>query len=179
MEYVESIVDRSSVRGYDGRAVPDHEMKAILTAGGAAPVGMGRFDTLHLTVVRDEGLLGRIGAGIGEAMARITGREGGPFDLYGASTLVVISSEPAAFPGGDLVNAGCVAENMMLQAAHDGVGSCIVWATGSVVDGDEELRSALGIPAGFHPLFGIVFGYATNAPAPKDMGEMRIRSSFV
>lgn len=179
MEYVQSIVERSSVRRYDGRAVPDDEMGTVLTAGGAAPVGMGRFETLRLTVVRDKGLLDRIGAGIGEAMAKATGRGNGKFDLYGASTLVVISSEPAAFPGGDLVNAGCIAENMMLQAAHDGIGSCIVWATGAVVDGDEGLKSELGIPEGFHPLFGIVFGYAEKAPAPKDMGKMRIHSNFV
>lgn len=180
MGYVKAIAGRSSVRSYDGRAVPDDEMDAILTAGGAAPVGMGRFETVHLTVVRDAEMLKRIGSGISEVMAKAMGRENkGPFDLYGASTLVIVSSEPASLPGIDYVNAGGVAENMMLQAAEDGIGSCIIWATGSAVDGDEGLGSSLGIPAGFHALFGVVFGYAAKAPAPKDMSEPRIGSNRV
>lgn len=180
MDYIDAISKRSSVRKYDGRPVPDDVMKTVLTAGGAAPVGMGRFETLRLTVVRDAGKLETIGAGIAAAMAKAMGRENnGPFDFYGASTLVIISSGPADFPGGDYVNAGCIAENMMLQAAEGGIGSCIVWATGSVVDGDAGLKRSLGIPDGFHPLFGVVFGYADKAPAPKDMGRMRVQCNFV
>lgn len=180
MEYVKAIIERSSVRKYDGKAVPDDDMNVILAAGGAAPVGMGRFDTMHLTVVRDAEKLRRIGAGISETMAKAMGRENkGPFDFYGASTLVVISSEPADLPGSDFVNAGGIAENMMLQAAKGSIGSCIIWATGSVVDGDEGLKADLAIPEGFHPLFGVVFGYAEKAPAPKDMSRMRIKCNFV
>lgn len=180
MEYVKAIAERSSVRSYDGRAVPDDEMKTVLTAGGAAPVGMGKFESVHLTVVRDPKALERIGAGISEVMAKAMGRENkGPFDFYGASTLVIISSEATDLPGSDFVNAGGIAENMMLQAAKDGIGSCIIWATGSVVDGDEGMKSDLEVPAGFHPLFGVVFGYAVKAPAPKDMGEMRVQCNFV
>ncbi len=179
MTVLEGIMRRRSVRRYDGRAVPDDEMRTILTAGGAAPIGMGRFDDMHMTVVTDRDRLSEIGKRVGEAMSRILQRENAPFDFYGASTLVLISSREAVLPGIDYADAGGVAENMMIQAAADGLGSCIIWASGSAVDGDEGLRRALRIPDGFHPLFGIVFGYAADEPGSRDADVPRIASDVI
>lgn len=46
---IETICSRKSVRSYTGENITAAELDVILKAANAAPVGMGQFDSLHLT----------------------------------------------------------------------------------------------------------------------------------
>lgn len=154
METSKVIAVRKSVRAYKGEQVPEEILNNILAAGCAAPVGMGRYNTLHLTLVQDKEALGRLSG----AVVQVTNRQGDPF--YGASAVVLISSEEVQVPGVDYVNAGCIAENMMLAAADKGIGSVIVWAAGMTVEADSDLKNSLAVPEGYKALFSVALGYA-------------------
>ena len=53
MNTMETIFSRASVRSYTGQPVTPEELALILKAAKAAPAGMARFDTLHLTVIHN------------------------------------------------------------------------------------------------------------------------------
>jgi nitroreductase len=154
MDTMKAISMRSSVRAYAAEQIPEEAMNRILEAGCAAPVGMARYDTLHLTVVQSPELLKRVSQG---AM-RLTNSDQDP--LYGAPTLILVSSQDAGALG--LVNASCVTENMLIAAADQGVGSVIIWSSAMAVEADAELKRALGVPSGFKALVGAVYGRAAE-----------------
>lgn len=154
MEANKAIAARKSVRAYKGEKLPEEILNNILAAGCAAPVGMGRYDTLHLTVIQDEEALSRLS----DAVAKVTNRQGNPF--YGAPAVVLISSAEPSLPGSEYVNAGCIAENMMLAATDKGIGSVIVWAAGMTAEADSDIKKSLAIPEGYKALFSVAFGYA-------------------
>ena len=51
MTMIETICSRKSIRSYTGENITAAELDVILKAANAAPVGMGQFDSLHLTVI--------------------------------------------------------------------------------------------------------------------------------
>ena len=51
MEFRETLARRHSSRAYEATPVSDEALDTILAAGRAAPVGMGEYGTVHLTVV--------------------------------------------------------------------------------------------------------------------------------
>lgn len=156
METMKVIARRKSTRAYKQEQIPDDALNAILAAGCAAPVGMGMYDSLHLTVIQDKEILKNISSGI----AKIMNMESDP--LYGAPTLVLVSSKDAVAPGTDYTNAGCVIENMMLAATDKGIDNCFIWGTAPVVSTDVELCKALSVPDGFKPIGSIALGYAVS-----------------
>ena len=57
MTAMDSIFSRRSIRSYTGEAPSKEELAKILSACYAAPVGMGRYDSLHVTVVKNADFL--------------------------------------------------------------------------------------------------------------------------
>ena len=60
MNTMETICKRKSVRNYTGENITNEELSTILKAANASPVGMGQFDSLHLTVITNKELLNKI-----------------------------------------------------------------------------------------------------------------------
>lgn len=161
MEIMQSILKRSSVRGYQPGQITPEELEQILYAGCAAPVGMSKYDSVHITVVQDPKLLAQLSE-TGKGIIKITSDP-----LYGAPTMILLSCGEGA-PGLDYVNASCIGENMMLQAAHDGIGSVIVWCAALAAQFNPELKAQLRIPEGFKPVLAMVFGYPAKESAQKE-----------
>ena len=84
MNTLEAICSRKSIRSYTGQQISDDQLASILKAANAAPVGRGRYDTLHMTVVRNAQLLASIDANAAE--------DPGDHPLYGTPLLIVVSS---------------------------------------------------------------------------------------
>ena len=59
METLKAMNTRKSVRSYTG-ALSDEALQTVLKAGQAAPIGRGKYDTMHMTVIRDKSLLEEI-----------------------------------------------------------------------------------------------------------------------
>lgn len=88
MELSEALNRRRSIRSYTGEVADPDQLEAILAAAYEAPIGMGRYEGIHLTVVTRPSLLAAIDA----AAARMFGNPDA-HPLYGAPMLVVVSSD--------------------------------------------------------------------------------------
>lgn len=56
METFKTMTCRKSVRSYKS-TLSDANLQKILMAAQAAPIGMGKYDTMHMTVIRNTELL--------------------------------------------------------------------------------------------------------------------------
>ena len=164
MDTLKAIAGRSSVRAYTDEQVSAENLNTVLEAGCAAPVGMGQYDKMHITVVQDKGLLSRIS----ERVQQMMQRPGDP--LYGAPTLIMISSAEMPMPGLDYADGSCIAENMQLAAVELGLGSVIIWAAGVAANADPELKKDLEIPDGNKAVISIVLGTPAVQPPEKKLG---------
>jgi len=154
METLQAIAERKSVRKYREQQLADDVLDRILAAGCAAPVAMGRYQDLHLTIVQDKGILKRISDGI----VQIMNRRDDP--LFAVPTLVLVShTEEVRVTGLDYANAACVIENMLLAATDLGIGSVFIWGSALAVEADADLKKAVGIPDGFKALASVALGY--------------------
>ncbi|NMF25648.1 hypothetical protein HF885_04215 [Olsenella umbonata] len=120
MELREALNRRRSIRSYTGELADPDQLEAIFAAAYEAPVGMGRYEGIHLTVVTRPGLLAAIDA----AAARMFGNPDA-HPLYGAPMLVVVSSDAEGNVAS--ANAAAVIQNMSLAAVDQGVGSCYIY----------------------------------------------------
>ena len=173
METMYAIKTRRSVRKYKAEQITDVQLYTILAAGSAAAVGMAAYDRLHMAVVQNSELLMQVNDAIAGFMAKIMPNAGKGDFIKGAPTIVVISAkEPDSSPmkGMHYINAGCVAENMMLAAVDVGLSSYVIGSAGDGIGGDAQLQHALGIPEEFTPLFAIALGYdGEEKTVEKDM----------
>ena len=131
-----NILKRRSVRKFDGRLIPENELKAIIDAGLAAPSG-GNSQSARIIVVRNRAVLDRLRSEVTGAFASMQIREDmygsiknsirlsktGEYDfMYGAPVLAVAVNKKS-YPNA-LADCGCMLENMMLCASSFDIGSC-------------------------------------------------------
>lgn len=166
MNTIETIMKRKSIRNYKPEQISEEALEAILKAGMAAPVALAAYDSLHITVVQNEQLITDI---FDEAQDMVYAAIGIRKSLdYGAKTLIVVSSKPAHRVGMDYANAGIVIENMVLAATDMGIDSCVMGAPIAALAENKKLSDKVGVPAGFTPVLGAVFGYAENDEPAKE-----------
>ena len=164
MDTLEAIFSRKSTRAYNGEQISEENLQTIIKAGCSAPIGMARYDTLHLTVVQNELLLAKIFDKAEEEMFKSVGIRKNM--NFGAKTMIVVSSTPAYREGIEYAHAGFIIENMVIAATSLGIDSVVLGGPISALAGNNELKSAIGIPDGYTPLLAVSFGYAIeNAPA--------------
>ncbi|MGB4504586.1 MAG: nitroreductase family protein [Syntrophaceticus sp.] len=155
METLKAIAMRKSTRAYKAEQITDEELDTIIGAGCAAPVGMGAYDTIHLTVLQNQDLMDQIS----EAAAKAAGKSDlKPF--YGAPTVVIVSSKKNnQVPNIEYANAACIIENMLLAATDLGLGSVFLWGFINALNASPDILEKLDIPEGFTPVSGAAFGY--------------------
>ena len=159
MEFMKTIAMRKSTRSYKSGQINDENLNTILTAGCAAPIGMGAYNEVHMTVIQNPDLLARIS----KAIANLIGNpKANP--LYGAPTLVIVSGKPNDKAANiEIANASCIVENMTLAATNLSLGSVYVMGPIFVLNTDKELLKGLNLPEGFVPAAGILLGYPTES----------------
>ncbi len=170
METVKTMKTRKSTRSYTG-ALSEEDLQAVLFAGQAAPIGMGKYEDMHLTVIRDKDLLHELDR---NGAAFFGDPERTP--LYGAPCLIVISTvlgEPAMnnVPYSD---AAVMADHMHLAATDRGLGSCLIWGAIAGLNTNPELVAKLGLPAGQTPCCGIVIGETADELVERDIPTDRV-----
>lgn len=162
MELSEALNRRRSIRSYTGQVVDPEQLEAILTAAYEAPIGMGRYESIHLTVVTRPSLLAAIDA----AAARMFGNPDA-HPLYGAPMLVVVSSNREGNVAS--ANVAAVIQNMSLAAVDQGVGSCYIYGATRALAQDADLLAQLDLPEGFAPLGSIVLGKTDEKYEPRQV----------
>ena len=171
METMELLCSRKSVRSYTGEKVSAEVLAAILKAGQASPVGMGRYDNMHLTLIESPALLQEIDAAAG-AMFGDPSRH----PLYGAPTLILISVKAAGTDIGNVEysNAAIAAHNMSLAAVDAGVGQCLIWGAIRALNNSPDLVAKLGLPDGFVPACAVTVGETTEKYKVREIPSDRI-----
>jgi nitroreductase len=118
---MEAIAQRQACRADTPEQLTEQDLTAVLQAANAAPVGLGKYHEVKLTVVQDKAMLERIDA----AGAAFSNRPGA-HPTYGAPTLIIVSAIQPTGPRHITphCNAACIVENMALAATD-----LRLWAT--------------------------------------------------
>ncbi len=164
MKTMETLCRRKSVRTYTGEAPTSKQMELILKAAQAAPVAMGRFDSMHLTVITNADLLAKLE----EAGSKELGKPGKM--LYNAPVLVLVSAKiPEGAENSMHSSAAMVVHNMALEATELGVGSVDIWGCIRGASKNESLVAQLHLPEGFVPCCAIALGQTTEEFPVRDI----------
>jgi nitroreductase len=142
-----AIASRREVREYDSRPLPGDAVRRILDAGRVAGSSRNR-QARRFVVLRARSVV----EGAAEAVYN-------PENLLGAALVVAVvvgGKGPLAF------DAGRAAQNMLLAAWNEGIGSC----PNGVADPDR-LRDVLALPADAQVPIVLSFGYPARPVDPQ------------
>lgn len=172
-ETIQTILSRKSIRAYTDEPVSDEDIATIVSCGLQAPTGMNR-QPWHVTVVQNRALLDRISAKNQEIMAaspdESTRKKAAVknFDNFRSAPMAIIISgtNRETYTIADCAN---VTENMALAAHALGLGSCYIasFALSLNQPDGSALKTELGIPDEYMPLFALCLGHAAEDPAPR------------
>jgi len=139
-----AIVSRREVRAYDGRPLPDDVRRRILEAGRLAGSSKNRQQRRFVVLTDAE---------------RVARAVWSPENVRGAALLVAIV---VSGKGPLALDAGRAAQNMLLAAHNEGVGSC----PNGVSDADT-MAAAVGVADGEQVATVLSFGYPARPRDPR------------
>src|SRR5713226_9363466 len=153
MDAYRAVVDKRDQRVFLPTPIPEESLRRILQA--ARMTGSSKnAEPNRLVVVRDRDRL--------KALAALS--PSAKFFSYAAAVIVIAQTERHEF------DAGRCAQNMMVAAWNDGIGSCPAHVP------EPELAKLLGIPDGVFINRVIGFGYVdpAQATAPPSVARRRL-----
>ncbi len=185
---MDAIYQRRSVRAYSDREVGEPVLRELLDAAVQAPTAM-HLEPWAFAVIQDKAVLkrysdraksilrapggavgwGSIGSAPGDHPALL---DDPAFNIfYDAGTLIVVCRRHKGY----FSDADCwlAAENLMLAAAHKGLGTCCIGFAVSVLNKAAAKRE-LGIPAEGAAVAPILVGYARGAVPPVSRKAPRV-----
>ena len=191
MDYLELAAERHSVRKYTAEPVSEEDLRKIIVAANAAPVGSSRFEDIHLTVVRDREVLDKLAEAVQvrfrdkKTIEAIIGSVNGPEvptkgkddPFYHAPVVIFVSHRKQTLqPGIEWANAACVAYSMHLEATSLGLGSVFMWGAleAARVLPAYDHTELLQLPEGFEPLIGLAVGYEAKETSPRELSEKKL-----
>ena len=153
MDAYRAVVDKRDQRAFLLRPIPEETLRRILRAGRMTGSSKNR-EPNRLVVIRDPARLA--------ALATLSGFA--KFLERAAAVVVIAQTERHEF------DAGRCAQNMMVAAWNDGVGSCPAHLP------EAELATLLGIPLTLHINRVVGFGYIDpdRAAPPKSVARRRL-----
>ena len=165
MNTLDAILSRKSTRAYTEQRISKDALENILKAAFASPIAMAQYESLHITVIESEQIIKEINELTAKMLFEKTGMKKNTD--FGAKTMVMVSITPSILSHEmECINAGIVVENMVLAATDMGIDSVILGGAPAIVSQNPDVMQKLGIPEGFSPVLGAVFGYAVEeAPA--------------
>ena len=180
MSFLELVKKRYSVRRYSGRPVPREKIERCLEAARLAPSACNAQPWQFIVVDEPE---------LREKVAKTTFGPLVSFNRFSltAPVLVVLVLERSnlmAQVGGflqkkefNLVDLGIAAAHFTLQAAEEGLGTCILgWFD------EKKLRKILGIPQGKRAALIITLGYPESGEIPekkrKPLAKLRFYNRY-
>lgn len=177
MNTSDTICKRKSIRSYTGELISEEELSVILKAANAAPVGMGRYEDVHLTVIKNKELLEKIN----NAGAEMFGKPGADV-LYGAPMLLLISArlpEAEGMRNVSYSNAAIIAQNAALAATELGVGVCHIWGATMAITSHPDILKDLTLPEGFSPCCALTLGKTDEKYTAREIPENRIETNVI
>ena len=152
MDAYRAVVDKRDQRVYLPKPIPDEALRRILQAARMTGSSKNREPNRLIVVTEREGV---------RALAALS--EWGRWLAHAAAVIVIAQVEPHEF------DAGRCAQNMMVAAWGEGIGSCPAHVA------EAELGALLGVPADLHVNRLIAFGYIDPArtAAPRSVARPR------
>lgn len=172
MELMKVLDQRRSIRSFTGEAISEEALKKLIHAANVSPVGLGKYETIHLTVVKDKAILSEIEKNTAAAFKA----ENRSF-LYNAPELIIVSTTETDNVG--YSNAAIIAHDMALAAVDEGIGVCHIWGCMMALQANPELVKKLGIPEGFVPTCAVAVGKTEEVYIKRDINENRIGLNYI
>ncbi len=176
MNIFETIAKRHSCRSFKDEQITDKELETILQAANAAPVGMGNYSDVKLTVVQNRNLISKI-----ENVTYQATNSVGEHAAYEAPTLIIVSAkkDETVSVGLPHRNASCIMQNMMLASTALGLGSVYIMSIPMVIESNSELCKELMIPDGFFPVSIMAVGKPKDEVKAREMTLSKIGTDFL
>ena len=165
MELFETLKTRKSTRDFTDVQIGEADLNEILLAGSAAPIGMRKFESIHLTVVQNKELLDDMQKAAATAFGDTSRKP-----IYDAPTLIIVSSQELG-NSIEYANVGCIMENMALAATALGLGNIYLWGITAFLGSQPDYLQKLQIPEGFKPISALAVGYAVEELKPEKPWE--------
>lgn len=174
METLKTMLVRRSCRSYTEEQLKEEELKNILKAACASPIGRALYENMHLTVIQNQDFLTQAT----QQFRKATGDESAS-PLYGGKTWIIVSSKADT---GEMAfaNASCMVENMSLEAVELGLGHVYIYGVLRVLENDPSFIKTLGIPDGFRPISSIILGYEKEPTTEeRDISLDRVATNYI
>lgn len=177
MEFIEILEKRKSCKDFSDAKVPANIIEKIIKAGNLSPIGMGKPENFHLTIINNKEVLDEI-----DKSAAVIFKQPDSHPLYNAPVLIVISAydvnDRSRLTYG--CTAGCIAENMMLESVNENVGSVCMTGIIRAINDNESIFDSLMLPEGFTPIFSVALGYPANPDnTTRDFDAEKIENNYI
>ncbi|HXZ94709.1 MAG TPA: nitroreductase family protein [Dehalococcoidia bacterium] len=162
---VNIIRNRRSIRQFKQRQIPNSELQTIMECAILAPNGMNA-QQWHFSVIQNKELLKRMANITKENMANsgielFADRAKDPkFNCYYNAPTVVFVTADEKWPVSQ-IDASLAAENILIAAEANNIGSCIMTSTEFLFASDKgkACKREMGIPDGYAHVVTIALGY--------------------
>ncbi len=172
MKTIEAIYARRAVREYSDAPVKRETVELLIAAAIQAPSAMNT-QPWHFTVIRNQPLLDRISTSAKAYMLHLLGSNVSSPGIrqhltdpdaqifHHAPVVVLISAKAGDWAVED---ASLAAENFMLAASEQGLGTCWIGFAQRWLE-TQEGKDAIGLPSDYQPIAPIIVGHP-RGPAP-------------
>ena len=173
MNVMEAIYTRRAIRDYSETPVTREVLEILIAAAIEAPSAVNA-QPWHFTVIREQGLLDRISTAAKTHMLKLLDSKGGPPEMrqhlsdpafhvfYHAPALVVVSVKIGDWA---IEDASLAAENLMLAACAQGLGSCWIGFAQRWLETDEGRRS-IALSSDYQAIAPIIVGHPRISAPP-------------
>jgi nitroreductase len=163
MDVYQAVITRRSIREFKDTPVPYDILEKCVNAARVAPSAANR-QVCEYVIVDDEKLLPQIFDTVGSWFGVPRPKEGWPPGRRPKAYIITLINKPLESElGGNRLDTsydvGMAAENMMLVALEEGIGSCVIT---SFKQG--KLREVLNIPDKYEIAMALALGYPDESP---------------
>lgn len=172
-EVVTAIMNRRSIRKYLDKAVEHDKLALVAQCGINAPSGMNSQKWAVRVVESKEWIDGATAEAL-KANPEMKSRDANFKNMFRNAPNVICVATPDGEPS---VDAGMLAENMMLAAQSLGLGTCCLGGPVRAlytIDGCKSYLDKLNLPDGYSICYILAIGYPDEQPAakPRDAGKV-------
>ena len=170
----QAIMARRSIRKYLDKPVEHEKLAFLAECGINAPSGSNRQPWV-LCVVENQELLAEVNKVFKTINAKQIARDNSFKNMFRNAPNIILVCTPEK--GGGEVDAGMLAQNIMLAAQSIGLGTCCLGGIVRFIQTDpktEFFREALGIPIDFKINFILAVGYPDETPEAKPRDSSKI-----
>lgn len=173
-DVVETIMMRRSVRKYQDRQVEHEKLALIAKCGIHAPSGMNQ-QPWAVRVVENQAFIDGLTEIFKKENPEQVKRDANFKNMFRNAPNIICVASPK--DGSGQLDAGMMAENMMLAAKSLGLGTCCLGGPVRFLNTNEACRpylEQLQIPADYELCYILAVGYPDETPAEKLRDESKI-----